>query len=316
MEIETYRLGINEFAGQLGVAGAELSAEVQALIQDSDLSYRPLSPEERDRLVIRIIRQIDSGRLSVSGPAGKDRWQKGWQENLDNFLNKEHDLDQLVPKFIRPDQPIRLLGDYVMPLDPQFELRWYEIFRLWLATSFLKDADVIFEFGCGSGHNIAMLADLFPEKEIVGLDWVKPSCDIVDEIAKLRNTSRIRSHLFDMFHPDPNLKVPGNSTFLAIGALEQLGGEYQPFLSFVLEKKPKRFVHVDSIIELYDSENNLSDYLAVKFDLKRNYLNNYLNSLRDLEKQKQITITHARRTSFGSLFHDGYSYLVWNPVTL
>lgn len=84
-----------------------------------DFQYRHLTKEERDKLIIRILEKIDDPKLTLAGIEGKNRWEKGWQENLDNFILSGYAPEALIPKYIRPNQPIRLFGDYVMPLDPQ-----------------------------------------------------------------------------------------------------------------------------------------------------------------------------------------------------
>jgi hypothetical protein len=190
-------------------------------------------------------------------------------------------------------------------------LHFYKIFRHWLFRKYLSEFDAIYEFGCGTGFNLVELAKLYPKKILHGLEWVEPPQKIM-KILRERHGYNITGHLFDMFSPDKNLEVVPGSAFLAIGALEQLGDNFESFLKFVLEKKPSIFVHVDSFVELYD-ENNLSDYLALKHDIKRNYLNGYLTRLRELEKDGRVEIMQVQKVPCGGLYHDGYSHVIWKP---
>ena len=82
-----------------------------------------------------------------------------------------------------------------------------------------------------------------------------------------------------------------------MGALEQIGTNFEPFLQFILEQKPSLFVHVDSILEWYD-ENSLMDYLAAKFCRKRKYLEGYSPRLEQLEKEAKIEILKKWRSPF------------------
>ena len=190
-------------------------------------------------------------------------------------------------------------------------MNFYKIFRSWIFSEYLFGFDTIYEFGCGTGFNLVELAKLYPEKKLHGLEWVSPSVEIL-RLLREKCGYNITGHLFDMFSPDKNLEVTPTSAFLAIGALEQIGKNFEPFLEFVLEKRPAIFVHVDSITELY-GENNLSDYLALKHDIKRNYLQGYLTRLRELEKEGRVEIMKVQKVSCGGLYHDGYSYIIWKP---
>ena len=94
--------------------------------------------------------------------------------------------------------------------------------------------------------------------------------------------------------------------------IEQLASNFEAFLQFLLKHSPALCVHVEPTIELYD-ENNLVDYLAMKFHRKRGYTENYLTRLRELEAKNKIGILKVKRPFFGSLYMEGYSYMVWRP---
>jgi hypothetical protein len=299
------------FARLFGTAPAQLPPDCLQLIQQGDFAYRTLAQEERDRIVIEVCKKIDSPTLTLAGQGGKERWEKGWNENLQDFIASGCDLKALVPKFVRPDQPIRFEHDYVMPRAAQFELEYYRVFRRWLFRSFLAEAKVIYEFGCGTGYNLAELAELYPQTELHGLDWVSAPKEIIRLMAERRGY-RMTGHVFDMLNPDRSLQMPAGATVLAIGALEQIGTQWEQFLEFILERKPALFVHVDSILEWYD-ESQLTDYLAAKFDRRRKYLEGYWPRLQQLEAEGRIEILRTQRSPFGSLFHDGYSLIVWRP---
>ncbi|MEK7559794.1 MAG: class I SAM-dependent methyltransferase [Patescibacteria group bacterium] len=304
-------LSVKDFSEIFGVSSEKISEDIKELINKSNFSYYRLDFAGIKEVILKILKRIDSPDLGIAGAQGKERWVRGWQENLDNFIKSGYDINELVPKFIRPNQPIRLFGDYVVPLNSEFELNFYKIFRSWIFSEYLFGFDTIYEFGCGTGFNLVELAKLYPEKKLHGLEWVSPSVEIL-RLLREKCGYNITGHLFDMFSPDKNLEVTPTSAFLAIGALEQIGKNFEPFLEFVLEKRPAIFVHVDSITELY-GENNLSDYLALKHDIKRNYLQGYLTRLRELEKEGRVEIMKVQKVSCGGLYHDGYSYIIWKP---
>ena len=84
-------------------------------------------------------------------------------------------------------------------------------------------------------------------------------------------------------------------------------------LEFFLESKPSICVHAEPLRELYD-EKNLMDYLAMRYHEKRNYLVGLVPRLKELEMDGRIEILHLHRVMFGSLFHEGYSLLIWRPL--
>jgi hypothetical protein len=69
---------------------------------------------------------------------------------------------------------------------------------------------------------------------------------------------------------------------------------------------------MEPLVELYD-EQRLVDYLAIKFHRKRGYLEGFLTSLRKLQAEGRIEILEQRRFYFGSIYHEGYSYVAWRP---
>jgi hypothetical protein len=117
---------------------------------------------------------------------------------------------------------------------------------------------------------------------------------------------------FDIFHPDDNLQLGPKDAALTICALEQVGARYEEFLQFLLRKRPRVCVHMEPLVDLYDPD-DLVDHLAIRFHTFRSYLSGFLPRLRMLEAEKRLEILSVQRMHFGSLYHEGYSYVVWRP---
>jgi len=305
MPNEIHEVTLEDFARSFGTTVDDIPDSCRDIIAKSDFRYEILKGEERDKVLLDVLKKIKSDTQIIGAPEREDAWEKGWEENLQDFIQSGHDLNKLVPKFIRPNQAIRLDQNYIMPCNPDFELDYFSAFRLWLFEKYLKEFDSIYEF------NLVVLARLYPEKNLYGLDFVPSSVNLVNEIGKAYNWN-MRGHLFDMLSPDENLEIGDNSAIFTIGAVEQLAGKFEAFLQFLLKRSPALCMHVEPTIELYD-ENNLIDYLAIKFHRKRGYTENYLTRLRELETQNRIEILKAKRPFFGSLYMEGYSYIVWRP---
>lgn len=306
---ESLNLATEEFADLLGIDTEEIPENCKGIISKCDFTYRKLDPGRQEQTLLEVLKRLDTGTFSVTGD--KTRWERGWGENLRNFIQKGEDFKELVPKYIRPNQLIRLWGNYILPNDNNFELNWYTVFRLWFFQKYLKNVTSVYEFGCGSGYNLPILAELFPHMELHGLDWINASCEIVDRLA-MKMKIKMNGHLFDMFSPDEALDFNDNSAVLTMGGLEQLGNNFEPFLQYLLRKSPLICVHMEPFLELYN-ENSLFDYVAIKFHKIRQYLGNFISRLRQLEVEDKIEIIKIHRVSLGSFFHEGYSYAVWRP---
>ena len=308
---EMYEVTLEDFARSFGTSVEDIPDDCRELIAKTDFRYRILTGEERDKVLLDVLKKMESDKQVIGAKERRGDWEKGWVENLQDFINSGYDLNKLVPKFIRPNQAIRLNRNYVMPSNPNFELDYFSVFRLWLFRKYLKEFDSIYEFGCGTGFNLAVLAQLYPEKKLHGLDFVPSSRDIVNKLGEVYGWN-MTGHLFDMLSPDENFEIGDNSAIFTIGAVEQLAGNFEAFLQFLLECPPKLCIHIEPAIELYD-ESNLVDYLAMKFHRKRGYTKNYLTRLRELEARNKIEVLKVKRLFFGSLYMEGYSCLVWRP---
>ena len=307
-----FELGLPDFAQLFGISEKEFSAECQRMISSMDFRYKILDGQKRERILLDVLKKLDSNHLTVSGSKRKNDWEKGWSQNLQKFIENDHDVLALVPAYVRPDRILRLNLNYITSSNPDLELNFYTVYRHYLFRRYLSEFDSIYEFGCGTGYNLLIMAQMYPEKKFYGMDWAVASKDLVNEIGKALSPN-ISGHLFDMFSPNDDLEIDKNSVFITLNSLEQLGDNYESFLQFILSKTPKLCIHAEPIIELYNSEHIL-DYVAIKYHQKRGYLNNYLSRLKALESAGKIRIIKTRRIPFGSLFHEGYSLVIWKPI--
>lgn len=311
MKKQLCQVKLDDFARSFGTTIEDIPHDCREQISKSDFKYRILAEEERDRVILDVLRRIESDKQIVGIEERRNTWERGWSENLQEFLKSGYNLNKLVPKFFRPDQTIRLNQNYIIPSNPNFELDYFSVFRLWLFRKYLKDFDSIYEFGCGTGFNLAVLAQLYPEKRLYGLDFVPSSVALVNKLGETYNWN-ISGHLFDMLDPDESFKIDSNSVVFTIATIEQLAGNCELFLQFILRRPPELCLQVEPAIELYD-ENNLIDYLAMEFHRKRGYTENYLTLLRELETQNRVKVLKSKRLFFGSLYHEAYSYIIWKP---
>ncbi len=302
-------LNLRDFARLFGTNVNDFDDECHQFVNQTDFGYHKLNQEERDKTILAVFKRIKSGELKVAGKERIGHWEDGWSENLRNFVSSGYDLAELTPKYVRPNQILRLYRDYAMPADANFEFNFFTVLRLWLFKKYLLEFDNIYEFGCGSAYNLPLLARMYPAKRLYGLDWSKAAVEIVNLLHD-KHGINTRGYLFDMFSPDYSLEMPDNSAVITIGSLEQLGKDYREFVGFLQKKSPRLCIHVEPLCELYD-EDNLMDYLATKYHKTRNYLDGFLTYLQVLEANGEIEIVKKQRMYFGSLFNDGWSIVIW-----
>lgn len=300
------------FAELFGTTPDHIPEACLQKIAQNDWGYEIIGGQERDDIVIDILSRIEERKLAVVANEDNSRWVKGWGENLAAFREQKGDTQALTPKYIRAGQPVRLFGEFVRTNNPKFEEHWYSIFREWFFRTYLHGFDNIFEFGCGSGFNVATLAAMYPQSAVCGLDWAQPSVDIVNEMRGYKNLN-VRGHLFDFFHPDESLDVPANSAVLTVGAIEQTDTKWGDYLDFLLRKKPCCVFHIEPVYEWYDPT-RLVDFTAIRAHLSRNFCTGYWAKLVALEQEGKIKILRQKRTGFGSLVIEGYSQIIWAPV--
>lgn len=299
-----------DFARILG-ATKPLSKECLSLIEQYNFKYRILKGEERDEVFLRTLKEMDI-ELPVSGPSRLPRWEQGWGENYHEYVSSGHEVEALIPGYYRRGQTImRIEGEFILPEDPMFEYHSFEVLQAWLAETFIKPVDTVYEFGCGPAHNLMAFASIYPEKKYIGLDWAFPSQKIIAEIQKVKGFD-IEGIRFDMFHPEtaPTV-VPGSAVF-TIGAMEQLGNSYNGFADYLMEQDVDNYVHIEPIIELHPRD-TLMGYVGAKYMEKRGYLNGYLDSLYTLEKEGKINISHCR-VLMGSTYYSGWCLIAWKKT--
>ncbi len=305
-------LGIRDFARCFGASHAELRGCCGDLLEDCDFRYRICPPEEKAAIIQAIWGRCERGEFSVSGPHRKSDWVNGWNEILGEFRDSGFDLNTLTPKDIHGDRPMRLNGEYIVANSASFERDYATVFRTWLFRRYFASYANIYEFGCGTGHNLLLCAKLFNDKNFYGFDWA-PSSQRILELVSTHYNSRIHGYPFDLFEPDHNVDIHPNSIAYTSAALEQLGKGFAQFLDFLLAKKPSLCINVECLEELYD-EDNPFDKVALRYHKARGYLEGYLTALKQLEIEKKIEIIDARRLNFGSLFHEVYSFAIWRPL--
>ncbi len=296
------------------LAAFEAEPEDAALIADEagrhDFRYRRLPQAERDAVILSVLRRLDG--FTQVGAHRHDIWQSAWADVARGYDESGNDLAALEPSFIGATPYIRLLGDYAQPLAADFEFNYFRVLRHWLFGKYLTDAHHVCEFGCGSGFNLVALAQSAPDKRLVGLDWAAPAVDLIKRVAA-QHKLPLEARRFDFFAPDPDMALEPHTAVMTFCALEQTSERCTIFLDWLLARRPEIVVSMEPVLDFYDPD-SLVDDLAIRYHTRRRYLTGYLPWLTAQAEAGRIELIKARRLRMGSLFHEGFSLLIWRPA--
>lgn len=287
--------------------------KITEMVSERNFSFRILQNSERDRIIYDILKRIEVP-FAPSGEHRKSEWDDGWSENLNDFIQSNYSTKTLIPKYYRPSVIKRWRGNYILTESPSFEYDFFEVLRYIVFQGLLKEVNTVFEFGCGSPHNLVALSKQFPELNLYACDWSEAAIQIAN-LLREKNSLKIHGEVFDFFKPRLSFQPSSDAVFLTVGGLEQVGNKYENFLNFVIEQKPLVCIHIEPFEELYKKDDgDLFDYLALSYHKSRNYLSGYLSELIKLEKEGKATINEIKRVPFGAQFHEGWNLVVWSPL--
>jgi len=303
-------LSVKDFEGAFG---EKLSTYVAEQISRYSFQYADFSPEEKEGLLIKIVETLLNPNLQQSGEHRLDQWESGWGENLELFLQNPENIDLIIPKYFNKYGAVRWRGQFIRPVSEKFECHSLAIIQDWLFDKYLRDVPAIYEFGCGTGHNLLRARKVNYKASLFGLDWAAASQHIIERIAEHKIDPNIQGKNFDYFNPDESFHLQQDSAIFTVASLEQVGPRWEKFIDYILNNRPKICIHIEPVEELLDPS-NLIDYLSIEYFKKRNYLSGFLNGLRNLEKEGKVKIHSSQRTFIGSLFIEGYSVVVWSPT--
>ena len=305
-------LSPEDFTESLGLrAKEEAPAPTVELFNRFDFRFKELSLEESKLLSTEVSQRIEQGFTAV-GPQRIRIWADAWSEVQDRFVRSNFDLAELEPKFVGASKHLRWKGRYILPDRVSFELDFFKCLRNYLFHRYLVGFDRIVELGSGSGFNVIECAKLFPDVDVVGLDWSQAAVNILNHYQEKAGL-RVRGELFDFFAPEGSILCGSDTAVMTFCAFEQIGDRYMNILDFMLQSNVRRVVHVEPTIEYYNPDSSF-DALAIKYHEHRKYLTGYFSRLFELDRAGIIRILDTQRTGFGSLYNECYSFHVWEPL--
>jgi hypothetical protein len=290
----------------------ELSLFVKNIIKESDLKYSFPDTEQRDDVLLKIIKYLFSSDVIYAGSHRKNQWEDGWAENLNEYL-KSGDLGSIVPKYFDKHDFQRLKGKLIIPQSDNFEIGIVRIFQYIIFEKYFINSKNVYEFGAGTGHNLLRLREVNKNASLYSMEWAKSGVEIINSVAKNLGDNKLSGICFNNFIPDYNIKLQPDSSVYTFAALEQLGGNTDNLINYWITNKASIVINIEPMAEPLD-DSELLQYLSIKYFEKRGYLKDYIEKLKILEKEGRVIIHDVTRTGIGSLFIEGYSVIAWSPV--
>lgn len=305
------KFDLDALAAIYGFRAADIAEKAGLDPASVNWNYEEARPEWIENFIIETRHLIETKFSQRSTAENQQVFEAGWGENLKLCREQGVSAASLRPLYARPWKQVRYANTVVLPENPHvFE----DLVHVSAALSFRRyfaEVESVYEFGCGTARFLYLLGTLMPEKALWGADWTPSTLEIIDLIA--RSGRNIQGHLFDMLQPDLAFSIDKGAGVYTVGALEQLGNRFGPFLDYLLSQNPAIVVHHEPILEFYDEKAPL-DRLAMDYHLKRGYLNGYLTALRRLETEGKIRILQALRPGYGDGYNETASLVVWKPA--
>jgi len=305
----TQAIGETEFCSLVHCRHIDLPPRCRHMLHEKKLRYRRLLPAERDGHILRVLQTVEELKARHR-QENYSIFENGWEENYARCVAQGVSWQALVPSYIKFFPYVRYRGDFIAPEGASFVDELFAVVLAYAFEKYLGDAQRIYEFGCGTGRYLLMLSEMYPETALTGLDWTEASMKIIELMQQ--KGIHIQGRRFDMLNPDPAMRLEPGSAVVTISSLEQMGGDFTAFLSYLLAQRPALVLHHEPVEEFYDTA-DLFDYLARTYHRRRGYLSGYWTTLNALADDGVIEILEARRNNFGDPYMDGASLIAWRP---
>jgi hypothetical protein len=278
-----------------------------------ELDMRPVSDEEMSTFVDAVKGFQKSKPHVQAGEHRLNDWANGWAENFAAFSDTG-DVGRLIPKYFGKYPEVRLGGRVFVDSSGNAELALLRALQT-CALAYAKQIapfETICEFGAGTGHNLLHFGADKAIRFLRGYEWSWSGVACVNEIGK-RLDSRISGRFFDYYAPGLALCSDlANCCIVTVASMEQIGGNFRPFLEFLKLARPNVVVNIEPVQELMGS-GTIAD-LSREYAHDRNYLAGYYNYLKNLHRAGVIEILLEQDSLIGSKFLNGYGTMVWRWI--
>lgn len=284
----------------------------QCELPQSSITLTPVPDQEV--VLSRLLDVVSKTSLRRSGFGASAVWEKGWTQVLERVQERGFSFDTLAPQYFQGQFTFRVDREFYYSDIPNSAYFLDLIVRDQFLRSCLSNHGRIVELGAGTGLNLLLLEQIWPGREILLTDWVKPSIDLAilaEQVVDLE----VSAAQFNITTLDgwERLEVGPGDTILTTQSLEQVGPFHKPLINFLIQAKPSKCVHMEPIKEVYDPTQPV-DATAIAYHEKRGYLDgfaSYIGNLRDRGLVSEFNVTRLR---YGNQFHEAYTIVEWTPA--
>ena len=268
------------------------------------IEYNELNFEEYQEYMTLVLQILNKLSFDID-------FDRNWIVILQNIVDKQKKdvVNSLKPTWFRNDKFYVIDKKFCTTNTEVLDWKYQLAVRNIIFSKYLFDVENVYDFGSGSGINIYLINQLFEKIKLHASDSSKVSVEILEELNNYLGID-VGYDMIDIKNKI-NIDIEPNSAVITTSALEQVGGDIDSFIDFVLEKKPKRVINIEPILEF--SHNNEFDNLMKLYCEKRNYLKYYYSKLLQLERENKIKILFKKRTRVGGLFIEN-SVIVWEVL--
>jgi len=91
--LEKKNVDLQTLADSFGTDISDVKKICEKQLSNMDTGYTVYSGLQREKLIIEIIKSIDSDKQIIGAPERKNVWNDGWDENLNLLKSNNYQLD-------------------------------------------------------------------------------------------------------------------------------------------------------------------------------------------------------------------------------
>lgn len=247
--------------------------------------------------------EAETVNFKVAGEHRQNDWETGWGGDGVYYSDDEYNN---LPYYFKNNTHIRVGRKVYRDCAGFAEV---DLLRALQQVVFKEQlpkigTQTVFEYGCGTGSNIAFLQSIMPGLQFYGSDWVNSACNKLIT-NKILHEDKVR--LVNYFDRGTFSGSPVPYVAFTNASLEQSGDRYTNFMDYLISNKLcLGGIHIEPIRELLDIDNplNLQSY---QYAEKRGYLTKFYQYM----KSKSVDILLAKDFAIGSKYINGYQVICW-----
>ena len=113
-----------------------LSEFVKEKIKNFNFSARRVSAQDRDKILLKIIKTLLDPQVIKSGKHRQEQWEKGWAENLEAY--KKQNEESIIPRYFGKHDVVRWKQQFINPISTNFEYNMLAVIQYWLFDRYLR----------------------------------------------------------------------------------------------------------------------------------------------------------------------------------